>query len=56
MILYQCDYILIKWIKNCIRQVDCILVVGFFEGDLVVSEVYLGILVDRKFIRDVDSY
>ncbi|XP_052697181.1 patatin-like phospholipase domain-containing protein 7 isoform X2 [Crassostrea angulata] len=39
MTLYQCDYTLTKWTKNCIRQADCILVVGLFEGDPAVSEI-----------------
>ena len=39
MTLYQCDYTLTKWTKNCIRQADCILIVGLFEGDPAVSEV-----------------
>lgn len=44
MTLYQCDYTLTKWTKNCIRQADCILVVGLFEGDPAVSEVHPGII------------
>ncbi|XP_048732326.2 patatin-like phospholipase domain-containing protein 7 isoform X2 [Ostrea edulis] len=39
MTLYQCDYTLTKWTKNCIRQADCILIVGLFDGDPVVSEL-----------------
>ena len=39
MTLYQCDYTLTKWTKNCIRQADCILIVGLFEGAPAVSEV-----------------
>ncbi|XP_062597843.1 patatin-like phospholipase domain-containing protein 7 isoform X2 [Saccostrea cucullata] len=39
MTLYQCDYTLTKWTKNCIRQADCILIVGLFEGDPAVSEI-----------------
>ncbi|XP_074654030.1 patatin-like phospholipase domain-containing protein 6 [Tubulanus polymorphus] len=37
MVLYQCDTRVTPWTKQCIRQADCILVVGIAENDPVVS-------------------
>ncbi|XP_063429612.1 patatin-like phospholipase domain-containing protein 7 [Mytilus trossulus] len=37
--LYQCDYSMTKWTKHCIRQADCILIVGLAKNDPSVGEV-----------------
>ena len=39
MILYQCDYTMTRWTKMCIRQADCILIVGLAGKDPKVQEV-----------------
>jgi len=39
MILYQCDYTMTRWTKMCIRQADCILIVGLAGNDHKVGEV-----------------
>ncbi|XP_041368737.1 patatin-like phospholipase domain-containing protein 7 [Gigantopelta aegis] len=39
MVLYQCDMTLTKWTKNCIRQADCILIVGLAENEPTVGEI-----------------
>ncbi|XP_033734724.1 neuropathy target esterase-like isoform X5 [Pecten maximus] len=39
MTLYECDYTMTKWTKNCIRQADCILIVGLADNDPAVGEV-----------------
>ncbi|CAC5379096.1 NTE [Mytilus coruscus] len=37
--LYQCDYGMTRWTKHCIRQADCILIVGLAKNDPAVGEV-----------------
>ncbi|VDI76760.1 Hypothetical predicted protein, partial [Mytilus galloprovincialis] len=37
--LYQCDYSMTRWTKHCIRQADCILIVGLAKNDPSVGEV-----------------
>lgn len=39
MILYQCDYTMTRWTKMCIRQADCILIVGKAGQDPKVGEL-----------------
>ncbi|XP_060559524.1 patatin-like phospholipase domain-containing protein 7 isoform X2 [Ruditapes philippinarum] len=39
VILYQCDYTMTKWTKMCIRQSDCILIVGIAGTDPKVGEL-----------------
>ncbi|KAJ8309093.1 hypothetical protein KUTeg_013967 [Tegillarca granosa] len=39
MTIYQCDYTMSKWTKCCIRQADCILIVGVASNDPTVGEV-----------------
>jgi len=39
MILYQCDNTMTRWSKMCIRQADCILIVGLSGNDHRVGEV-----------------
>ena len=39
VILYQCDYTMTRWTKMCIRQADCILIVGLAGKDPKVQEV-----------------
>ncbi|KAL5008772.1 hypothetical protein ScPMuIL_014353 [Solemya velum] len=39
MVLYQCDFTMTKWSKCCIRQADCILIVGLAENGPAVGEV-----------------
>ena len=37
IVLYQCDYSLTPWTRRCMRQADCLLIVG-----LASNEPYLG--------------
>ncbi|XP_046368567.2 patatin-like phospholipase domain-containing protein 7 isoform X1 [Haliotis rufescens] len=39
MVLYQCDYTMTRWTKNCIRQADCILIVAQADHDHTVGTV-----------------
>ena len=39
IILSVCDYTMTRWTKMCIRQADCILIVGFAGKDPTVQEV-----------------
>ncbi|XP_045168122.2 patatin-like phospholipase domain-containing protein 7 isoform X1 [Mercenaria mercenaria] len=39
VILYQCDYTMTRWTKMCIRQADCILIVGIAGNDPKVGEL-----------------
>ncbi|XP_052273112.1 patatin-like phospholipase domain-containing protein 7 isoform X2 [Dreissena polymorpha] len=39
MVLYQCDFTMTKWTKMCIRQADCILIVGLAGNDHKVGEL-----------------
>ncbi|KAL4238128.1 Neuropathy target esterase [Mactra antiquata] len=39
MILYQCDKTMTRWTKMCIRQADCILIVGLSGNDPKVGEL-----------------
>lgn len=37
--LYQCDNSFTPWTQRCIRQADCILIVGLGESNPVVGKV-----------------
>ncbi|MEQ2212533.1 Patatin-like phospholipase domain-containing protein 7, partial [Xenoophorus captivus] len=39
IVLYQTDYTLTPWTQRCIRQADCIIIVGLGEQDPAVGEV-----------------
>uniref|UniRef100_A0A6Q2Z5I2 lysophospholipase n=1 Tax=Esox lucius TaxID=8010 RepID=A0A6Q2Z5I2_ESOLU len=39
IVLYQTDYTLTPWTQRCIRQADCILIVGLGEQDPAVGEL-----------------
>ena len=39
IILSVCDYTMTRWTKMCIRQADCILIVGLAGKDPKVQEV-----------------
>ena len=39
MVLYQCDQRMTPWTQHCIRQADCILIVGLGEKDPTVGKV-----------------
>ncbi|XP_059170135.1 patatin-like phospholipase domain-containing protein 7 isoform X2 [Physella acuta] len=39
MVLYQCDYQLTKWSKNCLRQADCILIVGLADKEPTIGPI-----------------
>lgn len=41
IVLYQTDYTLTPWTQRCIRQADCIIIVGLGEQDPAVGEVRL---------------
>lgn len=42
IVLYQTDYTLTPWTQRCIRQADCIIIVGLGEQDPAVGEVRCG--------------
>lgn len=39
IVLYQTDYTLTPWTQRCIRQADCIIIVGLGEQEPTVGEV-----------------
>ncbi|KAI1290330.1 Neuropathy target esterase sws [Halotydeus destructor] len=39
MVLYQCDSTLTQWTQRCIRQADCILIVGLADNQPAVGKV-----------------
>ncbi|XP_047425884.1 patatin-like phospholipase domain-containing protein 7a [Mugil cephalus] len=39
IVLYQTDYTLTPWTQRCIRQADCIIIVGLGEQEAVVGEL-----------------
>ncbi len=48
MVLYQCDYKLTPWTQRCIRQADCILIVGRFDREPKLGKVQLHCLSCEK--------
>lgn len=42
IVLYQTNYTLTPWTQRCIRQADCIIIVGLGEQDPAVGEVRRG--------------
>jgi len=39
IVLYQCDNTMTTWSQRCVRQADCVLIVGLFERGPVVGKV-----------------
>lgn len=39
IVLYQCDYTMTAWTQRCIRQADCILIVGMGDGEPLIGKV-----------------
>ncbi|BFZ05565.1 hypothetical protein BsWGS_08604 [Bradybaena similaris] len=39
MVLYQCDYQLTRWSKHCLRQADCILIVGLADREPTIGPI-----------------
>jgi hypothetical protein len=39
LVLYQCDYLMTNWTQRCIRQADCILIVGLGEREPSIGKV-----------------
>lgn len=39
LVLYQCDSSMTAWTHRCIRQADCILIVGMGDGEPVIGRV-----------------
>ncbi|XP_055896601.1 uncharacterized protein LOC106056771 isoform X2 [Biomphalaria glabrata] len=39
MCLYQCDYQLTKWSKHCLKQADCILIVGLAHKEPTIGPI-----------------
>lgn len=39
IVLYQCDSVMNAWTSRCIRQADCILIVGMGDGEPIVGKV-----------------
>ena len=54
MILYQCDNTMTRWTKMCIRQADCILIVGLAGKDPKVQEV--GVFLGDIIINQIDFF
>uniref|UniRef100_A0A8C5DSS1 lysophospholipase n=1 Tax=Gouania willdenowi TaxID=441366 RepID=A0A8C5DSS1_GOUWI len=49
IVLYQTDYTLTPWTQRCIRQADCIIIVGLGEQDPTVGE--LERMLERSAVR-----
>lgn len=41
IVLYQCDNMMTTWSQRCVRQADCVLIVGLFERGPTVGKVNL---------------
>lgn len=39
IVMYQCDSTMTVWTQRCIRQADCILIVGMGDGDPAIGKV-----------------
>ncbi|XP_013765298.1 patatin-like phospholipase domain-containing protein 7a [Pundamilia nyererei] len=48
IVLYQTDYTLTPWTQRCIRQADCIIIVGLGEQDPTVGEVRCSLVPRRR--------
>lgn len=48
IVLYQTDYTLTPWTQRCIRQADCIIIVGVGEQDPAVGEVSWKACTERE--------
>ena len=46
MVLYQCDYKLTPWTQRCIRQADCILIVGRFDREPTLGKVSFFLFIE----------
>uniref|UniRef100_A0A3Q3FVE8 lysophospholipase n=1 Tax=Kryptolebias marmoratus TaxID=37003 RepID=A0A3Q3FVE8_KRYMA len=53
IVLYQTDYTLTPWTQRCIRQADCIIIVGVGEQDPAVGELELY---QRVFEKPADRH
>ena len=47
--LYQCDMSFTPWTQRCVRQADCILIVGLAEkGPDIGKVIFHGIIINQK--------
>lgn len=46
--LYQCDMIFTPWTQRCVRQADCILIVGLAEKEPNIGKVMFHGIIIRK--------
>jgi len=47
--LYQCDMNFTPWTQRCVRQADCILIVGLAEkGPDIGKVMFHGIIINQK--------
>lgn len=44
IVLYQTDNTMTPWTQRCIRQADCILIVGLGDQEPTLGEVCVGLL------------
>ena len=59
MVLYQCDYKLTPWTQRCIRQADCILIVGRFDREPTIGKVIflytsMRMVINKMIISEFD--
>lgn len=52
IVLYQTDYTLTPWTQRCIRQADCIIIVGLGEQEPTVGEVRSEVTALHGLLRD----
>ncbi len=56
MVLYQADYRLTPWTQRCIRQADCILIVGRFDRDCKLGQVLNHFMLDSVMYFWISKY
>lgn len=50
IVLYQCDNTMTTWSQRCVRQADCVLIVGLFErGPTVGKVIFCGVILCLEF-------
>lgn len=49
MTIYQCDFTYTAWTQRCIRQADCMLIVGLGDSQPTLGKVHLMFYLIKKY-------
>lgn len=55
IVLYQSDSSLTPWTQRCIRQADCIIIVGLGEQEPTVGEVSVYTLTSVELLENIQN-